>query len=155
MLCHDVMKMDVFTCHEDDSIAECARVMKERNVGFVPVVDDEAKLVGMVTDRDLVLRAVAEYKPATTLVGTVMTRGAQACVPFEDLRAAEEKMASARVSRLVVVDGNGRCAGVISLSDIAQAESRARAGQLPLFGDAAGGARSGRSRRALTPTERV
>jgi CBS domain-containing protein len=130
MLCHEVMKTELVTCRENDTVSECARLMKKYNVGFVPVLDAEAKLAGVVTDRDLVLRALAAAAPSTVPVYSVMSLGVKFCLPSEDLWSAEDKMAAARVSRLAVVDGQGHCVGVISLSDIAEAESRARAGQL-------------------------
>jgi CBS domain-containing protein len=128
--CRDVMRTAMVACRGHDSVAACARIMKEANVGFLPVLDEEGRLAGVVTDRDLVLRAMAEGQPDTVSVSTVMSRQVRVCRSEEDLRSVEDKMAAARVSRLVVIDAQGRCIGVISLSDIAQAESRARAGRV-------------------------
>ena len=130
MFCRDVMKTTVHVCHEGDDVRTCARAMRDHNVGFLPVVDDEGRVSGVLTDRDLALRVVAEGLPADTPVTTVMTRDVRVCLPFDELRAAEDKMGAARKSRLVVIHGDGRCAGVISLSDIAQADTRSRAGQV-------------------------
>jgi CBS domain-containing protein len=130
MLCRDVMTTDVFTCHAGDGVAECARTMRDRNIGFLPVLDHHRRVVGVVTDRDLVLRALAEGREPDTPVSAVMTRDVVSCWPLDDLETAEACMAGGRKSRLVVVDEQGRCAGVISLSDIAQTEARARVGRI-------------------------
>jgi CBS domain-containing protein len=126
MNCRDVMKTFVYNCDEDAPVAECARLMRDRNVGFIPVLDDERQVAGVVTDRDLVVRVLAAGRTAQTPVSEVMTHDVRVCRPDDDLRLAEQKMAEARKSRLVVVDDRGRCVGVISLSDVAQADSRAR-----------------------------
>lgn len=128
MLCREVMKTDVTRCMETLSVQACAEMMRDDNIGFLPVVDADKQVVGVLTDRDLAVRALAEGLPPTTPVGHVMTRDVRICRPDEDLQAAEWKMASTRKSRLVVADDEGHCVGVISLSDIAQADSRSRAG---------------------------
>lgn len=130
MICGDVMRTAVFVCREEDSVASCALLMRDRAIGFVPVVDERGQVSGLVTDRDLSVRILAEKRDAETAVSAVMTRDVRVCHPEDDLLAAEAKMARTRKSRLVVVDGQGRCVGVISLSDIAQAESRTQAGNV-------------------------
>ncbi len=130
MLCRDVMKKTAFASHESDTAAECAKLMRDHNVGFVPVVNGDGRVVGVVTDRDLALRVLSEKKAYSTSVSVVMTPDVRICHPEDNLKVAEEKMAKTKKSRLVVVDEGGRCVGVISLSDIAQADSRARAGQV-------------------------
>jgi CBS domain-containing protein len=130
MLCRDVMRKNVFVCREDHTVAECARIMRDRNIGFLPVVDAHGLVSGLVTDRDLTVRVLAQDGSANTPVGTAMTRDVRVCQATETLRAAERRMGEVKKSRLVVVDEVGRCVGVISLSDIAQADSRAQAGHL-------------------------
>jgi CBS domain-containing protein len=124
------MKKKVVLCHENDTVAECAQLMRDRNVGFMPVIDAQEQVSGLVTDRDLALRVVAEKRPLDAPLSAVMTRDVRVCHPEDTLPAAEKKMAAIRKSRLVVVDDRGRCVGIISLSDIAQADSRARAGEV-------------------------
>jgi CBS domain-containing protein len=128
MRCYDVMSRDVVACHEQETVAQCAKTMKERNVGFMPVLDNDGIVVGLVTDRDLAVRVLADAKPPTTRVGAVMTRDVRICRPADLLQSAEDRMASTRKSRLVVVDSDGRCVGVLSLSDIARAEPETRVG---------------------------
>jgi len=130
MLCKDVMKRNVVTCSEGDSLHWCAQLMRDWKIGFLPVVDSKKKLVGILTDRDLAIRGVAENKPAFTEVRAVMTKDPITCRPDDMLRLAEEKIVTARKSRIAIIDEAGHCVGVISLSDIAQAENRRRAGEL-------------------------
>jgi CBS domain-containing protein len=128
MRCRDVMRTEVARCSETLSVQACAQMMRDNQIGFLPVLDADKQVVGVVTDRDLAVRVLAEDLPAATPVGRVMTRDVRICRPDDDLETAEWKMASTRKSRLVVADDEGRCVGVISLSDVAQADSRDRAG---------------------------
>jgi len=128
MLCREVMKTDVARCMETLSVRACAEMMRDDNIGFLPVVDADKQVVGVITDRDLAVRVLADDLPADTPVGQVMTRDVRICRPDDELLAAEWKMSSTRKSRLVVADDEGHCVGVISLSDVAQADSRNRAG---------------------------
>lgn len=130
MLCREVMKSDPITCRESDTIGWCAQLMRDFNTGFLPVIDRENRLVGVITDRDIVLRAVAEGRPGSADVGTIMTPEPIDCRADDPLRIAERRMANGQKSRIVVTDAERRCVGVISLSDIAQAESRRRAGEV-------------------------
>jgi len=130
MLCRDVMNKEVHVCHENDTVERCAQIMRERNIGFLPVVDAEGLVCGLVTDRDLAVRVLAEGRHPGTEVTAVMTRDVRVCRAKDPLRAAERKMAAVKKSRLVVVDDRHRCVGVISLSDIAQADSRPLAGHI-------------------------
>jgi CBS domain-containing protein len=130
MLCREVMSKKVVVCQEGDTVADCARLMRAHNIGFVPVLDGGDQVNGIVTDRDLALRIVADERGANTPVSAIMTRDVRVCHPWDSLRTAERKMAEVRKSRLVVVDEDGHCAGVISLSDIAQTDTRALAGHV-------------------------
>jgi CBS domain-containing protein len=127
MLCRDLMTKSVARCAEGLTVEACARMMRDNNVGFLPVMDGRGQVVGVVTDRDLAVRVLANDLPAETPVGDVMTRDVRVCRFDDDLESAERKMGLARKSRLVVTDDGGRCVGVISLSDVAQAETGARA----------------------------
>ncbi len=126
MRCKDVMLNLVYTCPENGSVLECARKMRDEKIGFVPVISKEGKLIGVVTDRDLAIRVVAENKPLTTPVREVMSVGELVtCTPDDDLVFLEKRMSSEKKSRAVVLD-RGELVGVISLSDIARAETSAR-----------------------------
>lgn len=130
MLCRDVMKKNVSVCHETDSVDECARTMRDENVGFLPVLAADGLVSGVVTDRDLVVRVLAKNLSLGMPVSAVMTRDVRICRPKDSLRAAERRMAALKHSRLVVVDDQGRCVGILSLSDVVQADSRAVAGHV-------------------------
>lgn len=130
MLCAQVMRTEVARCPESLSVKACARMMRDNNVGFLPIVDVDRQVVGVVTDRDLAVRVLAEGLAPETPVAKVMTRDVRICHPADDLVEAEWKMSSSRKSRLVVADDGGHCLGVISLSDIAQADVPSRAGDV-------------------------
>jgi CBS domain-containing protein len=130
MLCRDVMTKNVAVCHEGDAVNECARIMRDRNVGFLPVLDGQRRVSGLVTDRDLTVRVLAEDFSLGMPVSSVMTRDVRVCRDTDPLRTAERRMAEVKRSRLVVTDEAGHCVGVISLSDVAQADSRALAGHV-------------------------
>jgi CBS domain-containing protein len=112
------------------SVREAARRMRDLNLGFMPVVDDAQQLIGVVTDRDIVVRAVAEDRKPRTAVEEVMTEEVITCDPEDDVERAEALMSVNQKSRLVCVDETGQVAGVISLSDIAQYEDETRAGEV-------------------------
>ena len=131
MLCRDVMLSFVYRCSGRETAQTCARLMRDHRIGFVPVMDATGKAIGVVTDRDIAVRVVAEGKPITTPVAELMTVEALlTCRPDEDLRSLETRMAHRRKSRAIVVGDDGSCIGVISLSDIAQAEDVSRSGRL-------------------------
>lgn len=130
MKCKELMKRPR-VCHEDDTVEKVARTMRSADIGFLPVVDGYNRVVGIVTDRDLVLRVLADRLPPKTPVGNVMsTDPIVSVLPDDDLSVAESRMARLKKSRLVVTDTYGHCLGVISLSDIGQAEDAVRAGRL-------------------------
>lgn len=122
VLCKEIMKQEVECLSQEDAVEVAARKMRDKNVGFLPVCDGAKKVIGTLTDRDIVLRVVADGEPATTGVGDVMTREIVACRPEDDIRRAEQLMGQHRKSRILCTHEDGRLAGVISLSDIAQRE---------------------------------
>src|SRR5262252_8634335 len=94
MKCEEVMLNHVHSCSETATAQQCARLMKAHNIGFVPVVDDQKRVVGVITDRDLALRLVAEGRPATDPISELMTfRDLLTCKPDEDIEVLEERMA--------------------------------------------------------------
>ncbi len=127
MRCADLMKTSVVYVRGDETAQTAARLMREGNIGFLPVVDDQKRVVGTVTDRDLAIRVCAEDLEATQVrVDAIMTPEVVACRPEDDVDRARELMASERKSRLLVVGDDRFLRGVISLSDFADVdESRA------------------------------
>ena len=131
MKCREVMRTPVLTCRETDSVAMCARLMRDHDVGFVPIVDRWRRLVGVLTDRDLALRVLAEGVPLKSPVSSVMTGGVLVtCGADDDLAIAEARMSRGQKSRIVVVDDGQYVAGVISLSDISQVEQTLHGGRV-------------------------
>lgn len=121
MQCGVLMKTFVECVSPQDSVETAAQVMRARNIGFLPVCDEKTdRVVGTVTDRDITIRIVADRKPASTRVASIMTPDAVTCSPEDDITTAEELMAENLVSRIMCVDDNGELVGVISLSDLAQ-----------------------------------
>jgi CBS domain-containing protein len=120
MLCREIMKTNVIVAGRKEPASKAAAIMRDLNLGFLPVCDMETGAVeGIVTDRDLAIRVLADNKPANTLVGKVATPALVFCNPDDDVLRAQELMQKNRVARLLCVDRTGRIAGVVSLSDIA------------------------------------
>ena len=112
-----------------DSVMEAARTIKEQDVGSLPVVEGE-RVVGIVTDRDIVVRAVAEdVDPRTATVGDVASGDLVTVEPDEDLDDALKLMAQHRVRRLPVVE-NGRLVGVVAQADVALEANDKDAGEM-------------------------
>ncbi len=130
MYVRDVMKKTVVTCKEKDSLKHCADLMRDWKIGMLPVVDPKQQLVGILTDRDIVVRGMAENRPQSTEARAVMTKRLITCRQEDELWFAEERMASERKSRIVVVDDSRHVVGVISLSDIPMADEGPRASEL-------------------------
>jgi len=114
----DVMTPGPTAISSDAMVVEAARRMLSEDVGSLPVVDGET-LVGMVTDRDLAIRVLAEGRSADEPIDQFMTRDAIACRLGDELRDAERLMRERRTSRVMVCDEDGKVRGVISLADIA------------------------------------
>jgi CBS domain-containing protein len=119
MQLRDVMTRDVDVVRPDASIREAAGKMRSIDVGLVPVCDGQ-RLVGMVTDRDIAVRAVADGRdPNTTRVQEVMTPDIAYCFEDEDVDRAATTMEERQVRRLPVLDADKRLVGIVSLGDLA------------------------------------
>jgi CBS domain-containing protein len=128
MKCKEVMKTRVVSIAHNDSVKLAAAKMRDTDVGFIPVTDSHGKPEGIITDRDIVLRAVADGLPLDTPIENIMTRGVIGVSQEADLGIAEEMMSRHQKSRVLCLDEDGYIAGVISLSDIPAHESARRAG---------------------------
>lgn len=121
MRCEEIMKTEVQSVRPNTSVRDCARRMRDRNIGFLPVCDQDNKVLGTITDRDVCCRVVAAGLVADDPVERHMSTGNLAiCRPKDDLNKAQQVLGHNRVSRLLVCDDANRLVGVISLSDIAQ-----------------------------------
>ena len=116
----EVMTKDVRTVTPDGSVREVAEIMKEENVGIVPVVDEQHRLVGLVTDRDIVIRTLAEGRdPTGVRAGEIMTDDIQGVTPDESLPDVTRLMGDKQIRRVPVVDRDDRLLGIISIGDVA------------------------------------
>jgi CBS domain-containing protein len=120
MRCEEIMKRDIECLSPKDTVEASAIRMRDQNVGFLPVCETSGKVLGTLTDRDIVVRVLAGKKPNSTVVETIMTKEVVACRPQDDIQKAEQLMAQKHKSRIMCLDDNGRLVGIISLSDIAQ-----------------------------------
>lgn len=112
------------------TVADAARRMKEADIGALPVGKDD-RLIGMVTDRDLVLRVLAEGRdPARTTVEEVMTPGIVWCLTTQTAEDAIYMMEQKKIRRLPVIDEKKRLVGMLSLGDVADALPRQLLGEL-------------------------
>jgi CBS domain-containing protein len=117
----EVMSRDVQIANPDDTLTEAAVRMAESGVGALPVCNGR-KVLGMITDRDLVVRGLARFlDPETTQVQRCMSEGVQWCFEDEDVEAAARKMAEHQVRRLIVVDRDKNLVGMVALGDVARA----------------------------------
>lgn len=113
-----LMSADVRTCRPSDSLNEVAQILWESDCGVVPVVDEQGRVLGMITDRDACMAAYTRGAPLTELRAyDAMSAGAARCQPADDLESALRTMAARQVHRLPVVDEHERVVGVLSLSD--------------------------------------
>lgn len=115
----DVMTRGVRTMAPSDTVVRAAQAMDELNVGVIPVCDGQ-KLVGMVTDRDIVVRGVAqEQDPKTLKLADVMSTNVRCAREDDDVDQVLSEMADTQIRRMPVVDGQQQLVGIITLGDIA------------------------------------
>lgn len=114
-----VMNPRVKFCGLKTTLAEAARIMGDNDCGALPVVDDEKKVLGMITDRDICLAmASANRFPSEIPVEQVMSKQVYACGPDEKVGAALQTMQNRKVRRLPVTDGDSKLVGILSMDDI-------------------------------------
>lgn len=114
----DLMSIDVSTIQPQDSLRHAAERMRRMDVGVLPVWDGE-RLLGMLTDRDIVVRALADgLDPDTSCAYDVMTPDVRACSPEQAAEDVKRLMGEQQLHRLPVVDGNARLVGIVSLGDL-------------------------------------
>jgi CBS domain-containing protein len=122
----EAMSRDVRVCTPGSSIRECAKVMAEIDAGALPVGEND-RLIGMITDRDIAIRAVAEGKDPNTPVREIMSSEVKFCYEDEDLDHVAKNMADIQVRRLPVVNREKRLVGIVSLGDLAVKERKSGA----------------------------
>ncbi|QTM99308.1 CBS domain-containing protein [Sediminibacillus dalangtanensis] len=117
----EVMTTDLSVCSADDTLTEAAKIMTDHNVGAVPVCGTNRELLGMITDRDLVVRGLAREKSPSTKISDVMSGKLYSVAPDTSVQEASSLMAEKQIRRLPVVE-NGKLAGIVSLGDLALEE---------------------------------
>jgi CBS domain-containing protein len=128
MKVNEAMTADVRIANPKQTIQDAARMMAEIDAGILPVGDND-RLVGMITDRDIAVRAVAKGLPPDTLVREVMSQEVKYCFEDDDVAEVAHNMADIQVRRLPVLNRDKRLVGIVSLADIAIAEGPEPAGE--------------------------
>lgn len=119
----DCMTRGVRIVSPQDTIQSAAQAMSEIDAGVLPVAEND-RLVGMVTDRDIAIRGVGRHCDADTPIAEVMTREIKYCFEDEDADDVLDNMADLQVRRLPVLSRDKRLVGIVSLSDLAEEETR-------------------------------
>lgn len=123
----EVMSRNVVLARPDETLQQVAARMAAQDLGFLPVRDND-RLIGAITDRDMVVRALAEGKDGTTLVRDIMTSDVKYCFEDEDTSDVALNLGENQLRRLPVVDRNKRLVGVVTLADEALKDDSALAG---------------------------
>ncbi len=124
----DIMSRDVHLLSPEQTIREAASIMADIDAGALPVGEND-RLVGMLTDRDIVVRAVAQGKSADTKVAEVMSKEMLYCFDTDAIDDVARNMAKAQVRRLAVVNRDKRLVGIVSLGDLARNDDPATIGR--------------------------
>ena len=122
----EVMTKDVLTAKPSQTIQEAANMMARIDSGAI-MVEQQERLIGMITDRDIAIRAVAEGLPGKTPISKVMTGGIRYCFEDEDIEQVAKNMADVQLRRLPVLNRDKRLVGVVSLGNIASTRSQSAA----------------------------
>ena len=131
MKLREIMTRDVVVLQPDDSLRSAAKKMRDRNIGFLPVCDGE-NLIGVISDRDITIRALADGMDVNIMLGRdLMTSPPIFCFEDQDISEAAQIMEENQIRRLVVLSREDeRLVGVVSLGDIAKNASADRSGQV-------------------------
>jgi CBS domain-containing protein len=125
MIVSEIMRWRVATCARQDVLATAAKIMREHRCGFLPVVDNDGTVAGVLTDRDVCLNAADTSRSmAHTTIKDAMSHPVFGCFPDENVKTAITTMARHHVRRLVVLDAHGHLHGVVSIDDVIQAPHR-------------------------------
>ncbi len=123
MRAQDLMTMSPACVTPNDEVRKVAQIMDDNDCGCLPVVDagGNRRVVGVITDRDIAIRGVAKGKGPNTKVAELMTHDALCCLPDDEIAAVERVMTEKQVRRVVIVDDDGYCVGIVAQADIARA----------------------------------
>lgn len=123
MKAREIMTTGPACCTPNDTIEKAAELMETYDCGCIPVVhaSDNARVIGVITDRDIAVRGVGHGLGTRTQVGKLMTESPYCCTSDADLRDVEQIMSDRQVRRVVVVDNDGCCVGMVAQADLARA----------------------------------
>ena len=125
----DIMTPDIKWMSPDSPVSEIAQTMRDMDIGFIPMAEND-RMIGMVTDRDITTRAVAEGKnPAEVKGREIMTSKTYYCYDDQDVEEVCNNLGEIQVRRLPVVNRDKRLVGVVTMGDLAQSASRPNIGQ--------------------------
>jgi CBS domain-containing protein len=141
MKVREAMTSDVRLTHPEQTIREAAQLMADQDIGALPVGEND-RLVGMVTDRDITVRAVARGMGPDARIREVMSSEVMYCFDDEDLEDVAHNMGDIKVRRLPVLDRDKRLVGIIAISDLARREDDKELGRAVAGISAPGGAHS-------------
>ena len=133
MTCGEIMTRSIVCCVPEDTIEHAATLMKTEAVGPIPVIESHAsrRLIGIVTDRDLVVKGIAEGRDArSTKIGEIMTDHPVACFEKDDVDDVINLMSDYKVRRIPVVDDSNHILGIIARADVARKLGAERAGSV-------------------------
>jgi CBS domain-containing protein len=138
MRVEDLMSAEVRVCSPDETLQVAARLMWDCDIGCLPVVDGDGRLIGMLTDRDVCMAAFHHDERLSGLrVAEAMTVEVYSVLPSATLEAAEQLMRDGQVRRLPVVDARGELRGLLSLNDLARATAWSNGAGLGALSDPA------------------
>jgi CBS domain-containing protein len=130
----EIMTADPEFCTPDDSVVDAARVMAEHDIGIVPICEsiETRRLAGCITDRDIVVRVVAEGKDANVVssLRQIMTHQLATCSPDDDIDDVIQLMEQRQVRRVLVTDEHGSLVGVVATADLASHLDRKKVGEV-------------------------
>jgi CBS domain-containing protein len=127
MFAQDLMTRPAITCHVNDPLSAAARAMWDHDIGAIAIVNDEGKLTGMLTDRDICMAAYTQSRALDEiLVNSAMARKVVSARPDARLGQIEQLMAQHQLRRIPIVDGDGLPIGMVSLNDVAIASAGPR-----------------------------
>jgi CBS domain-containing protein len=132
----DIMTREVATVRTDEKASAAAQLMWDCDCGALPLLDEAARAVAIITDRDICMATLFQDRPPSQFpVSIAMSRNLYSCLPEHDLTTAEQRMRVQQVRRLPVLDADRRLVGIISLADIIRATTRAEGGKANLPSD--------------------
>lgn len=123
MRAEEIMTAKPACCTPSDTVERVAKLMEEKDCGCIPVVASHAdsRVVGVITDRDIAVRGVAHGLGPSAPVRDLMSTSPFCCDADDDVKMVERQMSDRQVRRIIVVDGDDRCVGIVSQADLARA----------------------------------